>query len=55
MNLSENEDLLFFAGAGLLTAFFAVLGLWKEPFISVACAQFGAIVGAAAMRMRPKQ
>lgn len=47
-----SEELKLFAGAWALVVVFAVMSYWIVPFQSVAAAQFGAIVGAAAMRMR---
>lgn len=47
-----SDDLKMFAGAAFLVGLFAVLSVWQPDFKSVASAQFGAIVGAAAMKMR---
>ena len=47
-----SEDLKMFIGAAALVVIFAVASVWVQPFQSVAAAQFGAIVGAACMKMK---
>ena len=47
-----SDDLKLFTGAAFLVALFAVLSYWIPAFQSVAAAQFGAVVGAAAMKMK---
>ena len=47
-----SDDLKIFAGAAFLVALFAIASYWIPSFQSVAAAQFGAIVGAAAMKMK---
>lgn len=47
-----SDDLKMFLGAAILVAIFAFLSLWRPSFETVAASQFGAIVGAAAMKMQ---
>lgn len=47
-----SDDLKLFSGAAALVALFALLSIWQPGFESVAAAQFGAVVGAAAMKMK---
>lgn len=47
-----SDDLKMFAGAAILVAVFALLSLKEPSFAPVAAAQFGALIGAAAMKMK---
>lgn len=50
MNCSD--DLKLFGGAAILVALFAISSFWITDFRAVAAAQFGALIGAAAMKMK---
>lgn len=50
-----SDDLKLFLGAAILVAVFAVASVWVKEFQTVAAVQFGAIVGAACMKMKGDQ
>jgi hypothetical protein len=47
-----DDDLKLFLGAAILCAIFSVLSWWIWEFRAVAAAQFGTLIGAAAMKMK---
>ena len=49
--LNTSENLKMFGGAALLIALFGIASYWIEEFRMVAATQFGALIGAAAMKM----
>jgi hypothetical protein len=49
-----DSDHRLFLGAAILVALFAILSCWIWEFRTVASAQFGALIGAAAMQMKGK-
>lgn len=47
-----SDDLKLFAGGAILTALTLVLSIWVKDFIPAAVAWGGALIGAAAMKMK---
>jgi hypothetical protein len=50
-----SEDLKLFIGAGALVVICLVASVWAPDLRAVAATQFGALVGAAAMKMKGNQ
>lgn len=54
LNTDNNHALFIFAGAGVLTIVFAVLGIWIKEFIAASVSGFAALLGAATMYLKGK-